>query len=147
MGLLVSLAVLGPNLLLLRFPPSVPMPTAEIPRPLAWTERAGQALCMVVPAITAAGELVWWWAAPVLAGLAGYYLLWGRYLRTGRRGDTLYRSAWGIPVPMAVLPVGVFLATAAWLSNPWVALAALVLGAGHIPAALLVSRPARTPAP
>lgn len=45
---------------------------------------------------------------------------------------------------MAILPVVVFLASAAWLSNPWIAAAAVILAVGHIPAALLIAR-ARVP--
>ncbi|QIZ99800.1 hypothetical protein [Leifsonia sp. PS1209] len=140
LGLIMALAVLAPNLLLVWFPPLSPMPEARVPRLLGWLERAGQALCLVVPPITEPGELVGWWAVPALAALAGYYALWARYLATGRAGETLYRRWWVIPVPMAVLPVVVFLSTAAWLGNLWIAAAALVLAAGHIPASLIIAR-------
>lgn len=43
---------------------------------------------------------------------------------------------------MAILPVIVFLAAAALLNNLWVAVAALVLAAGHVPAAVLIARTA-----
>lgn len=144
LGLIVSLAVLAPNLLLVLFPPRTPLPPSHVPRPLGWIERAGQVVCMVVPAITAPGELVEWWAIPAFTGLAGYYALWARYLSTGRDGATLYRPWWVVPVPMAILPVVVFLSTAAWLSNPWIALAAVVLAVGHIPASAIIARAART---
>lgn len=140
LGLAVGLAVLAPNLLLVWFPPRVPVPQAHVPRLLGWIERAGQALCLVVPAITSHGELVGWWALPVFVALAGYYALWARYLFTGRVGATLYRPWWVVPVPMAILPVVAFLSTAAWLSNPWIAIAATILAVGHIPAALIIAR-------
>lgn len=141
---MVGLAVLAPNLLLVLFPPRTPPPTAHVPRPLGWIERAGQALCLVVPAITQPGALVVWWAIPVSAGLVGYYALWARYLLTGREGTTLYRPWWVVPVPMAILPVVVFLSAAVWLSNPWTAVSALVLAAGHIPASALIARALHT---
>jgi hypothetical protein len=75
-----------------------------------------------------------------LAVLAGYDALWARYLVTGRAEATLYRPWRAVPVPMAVLPVVVFLATAACLGNAWIAVAAAVLAAGHIPAAALIAR-------
>ena len=140
LGLAVGLAVLAPNLLLMRFPPRVPIPTTPVPRALAWLERIGQAMCLVVPAITQPGPVVGWWALPVFGGLAGYYALWGRYLLTGRAGAALYRPSWVVPVPMALLPVEVFLSTAAWLSNPWIAVAAVVLACGHIPVSAIVAR-------
>lgn len=143
LGLTVGLAVLAPNLLLLVFPPRTPLPAAQVPAPLAWIERTGQALCLVVPAATLPGELVGWWAVPTFAALAGYYALWARYLLTGRNGVALYLPWWAIPVPMALLPVMVFLCTSAWLSNPWIALAAAVLAVGHIPASAIIARQAR----
>lgn len=144
LGLIVSLAVLAPNLLLVLFPPRTPPPRVHVPRLLGWIERAGQVLCMVLPAITEPGEIARWWAFPAFVGLAGYYALWARYLSTGREGATLYRPWWVVPVPMAILPVVVFLSTAAWLNNPWIALAALVLAVGHIPASAIFARAVHT---
>lgn len=140
LGLVIGLAVLAPNLLLLWFAPRNPMPAPRIPVVLGWVERAGQALCLVVPAFTAPGALVGWWAAPAVAALVGYYLLWARYVFTGRDQAMLYRRWWVLPVPMAVLPVVVFLSAAGWLSNIWVAASAIVLAVGHIPASLMIAR-------
>lgn len=140
LGLVVGLCVLAPNLLLVWFPPSVPAPAVHVPRLLGWLERAGQALCLVVPAITQPGQLIGWWAVPAVVALAGYYALWARYLLDGRAATALYRPWWVVPVPMAILPVLVFLSTAALLSNPWIAVAGVVLATGHIPASLIVAR-------
>lgn len=142
LGLIVSIAVLAPNLLLLVAPPRTPLPSARVPGALTLLERAGQALCLVVPAITEPGELRWWGFVVVVAALAVYYGLWMRYLVGGRDGAALYRPLWRVPVPMAIAPVVAFLGAAAWLSNPWVAGAAAVLAAGHIPASILIARDA-----
>lgn len=139
-GLIIGLAVLAPNVLLLWFPPATPMPSPRIPTLLSWLERAGQALCLVVPAITAPGVILGWWSVPAVAALLGYYALWARYLFTGRDQATLYRPWWVVPVPMAVLPVVVFFSTAGWLSNVWIAASAVILAAGHIPASLIIAR-------
>ncbi|WP_314138877.1 hypothetical protein [uncultured Plantibacter sp.] len=143
-GLVVGLAVLAPNLLLLWFPPSVAIPATRAPRPLIWLERAGQASCLVVPAITVPGVVMWEWAIPVLVALVGYYAMWGRYLLGGRDGTMLYQRWWWVPIPMAVLPVVVFLCAAAWLSNPWIAVAAAVLAAGHLPVSAMAAPSGRT---
>jgi len=140
LGLVVSLAVLAPNLLLVAFPPRTAISRVRIPLLLTVLERGGQALCLVVPAITEPGETRWWWAVPVAAAVSTYYALWGRYLMTGRIASALYRPLWRVPVPMAILPVVAFAAAAAWLGNGWIALAALVLAAGHIPASVLIAR-------
>lgn len=140
LGLAVSIAVLAPNLLLLVFPPRTRPPATEVPWPLSWLERGGQALCVVVPAITATGQPVWPVAAVVAAAIVAYYALWARYLTLDRSWAALYRPALGVPVPMAILPVVAFAATAVWLNAPWVAVAAGILAAGHIPSSAIIAR-------
>jgi hypothetical protein len=140
LGLAVSVAVLAPNLLLWRWPPHPAIPHVAIPSALMAIERAGQALCLVVPLITAPGRISWLWILPAGAAYLGYVGLWARYLVTGRPVSALYGALWDIPVPMAILPVAVFLCAAAWLGNPWIALSAIVLAAGHIPASLRIAR-------
>lgn len=140
LGLAVALAILLPNLLLIWFPPAEPWPAVRVPWLLTAFERAGQALCLVVPAITVPGPLVWWWLVAVAAAIAGYYGSWVRYLVRGRSPRALYGPIGPVPVPMAILPVAAFLTAAAWLSNPWLAAAAVVLGVGHIPASVIIAR-------
>ncbi|MCR2763898.1 hypothetical protein NQ152_10320 [Microbacterium sp. zg.B48] len=143
LGLIVALAVLAPNALLLWLPPRGGFPPVRLPGILSWLERAGQALCLVIPVITEPGPQRWQWAAVVVGiGLVGYYALWARYLAAGRTSALLYAAAWKVPVPMAILPVVIFAATGAWLGNLWVIGSALVLAAGHIPASLLIARAA-----
>jgi hypothetical protein len=140
LGLAVALAVLLPSLLLVWFPPTEPWPDVAVPRILTALERVGQALCVVVPAVVLPGTLVWPWLIVAIAALAGYDALWGRYLDRGRSLRLLYGPFWRVPVPMAILPVVTFLAAAAWLSNPWLAVAAVVLAIGHIPASVIIAR-------
>jgi hypothetical protein len=155
LGLAVSIAVLAPNLLMLWFPPVdlVRAPDGAgrsdlsgPPAPLIGLERAGQALCLTVPAITVPGPIIWWILIPTVWALAVYYALWVRYLRAGCSAMLLYRPLWRVPVPMAILPAAVFLAAAAWLSNPWIAIAALILAAGHIPVSVITARATEDPA-
>lgn len=143
LGLIVSIAVLAPNLILLWRPPVTKPPETRVPSSLEWLERAGQALCLVVPAITLPGRITWWWAIPAVLAIGAYYGLWVRYLADGRRLALLYAPVWRVPVPMAILPVAAFLCAALWLGNLWIAAAAVVLAAGHIPVSLLTSRSAR----
>ena len=140
LGLLVSAAVLAPNLLLLAYPPRAPAPAVRVPAPLVWLERTGQAACLVVPAATRAGDLAWGWMIPTAIALLVSFALWGRYLARGRRVAHLFDPVARIPVPLAIIPVVVFLCASAWLGNPWIALAAVVLAAGHVPVALHTAR-------
>ncbi|MGP3536123.1 hypothetical protein ACTU3I_15110 [Microbacterium sp. RD1] len=143
LGLAISLAVLAPNLILVVAPPRRPLPPVRPAWPLGVLERAGQALCLVVPAITVGGRPSWGWSVPTAAAVVAYYALWARYLRRGRRSETLYAPWWRVPVPMAILPVVAFASGAALLANPWVAGAAAILAAGHIPAASIIARAVR----
>ncbi|GIT80706.1 hypothetical protein LLS1_23750 [Leifsonia sp. LS1] len=143
-GLIVGVAVFAPSLLLLAFPPRDRLPTIRPALALTVLERAGQALCLVVPAITEPGGLLWWWALPAALTLLAYDALWARYLVRGRRAELLFESVIGVPVPMAILPVAVFACAAAWLVNPWLAGSAIILAAGHIPVSLAGRNALRT---
>jgi hypothetical protein len=140
LGLALSLAIFAPSLSLAWFPPRPAVPAGVAPRPVTVLERAGQALCVTIPAITV-GASVSWWRFPLVGALVlAYWALWVRFLATGRPLAALFGPVWGVPVPMALLPVAAFLAGAAWLENPWVAIAAAVLAAGHIPSSLITAR-------
>lgn len=151
-GLLVSAAILAPTLLLVAFPARGTPGVLIRPRLLiVGLERAGQAGCLVAPALTGttpdssisavAGGLV------VAVLVAGYYALWVRFFLQGRSFVDLYRRFWILPVPMAVLPVLAYGATALWLGSWWVGVAAAVLACGNIPAALLIARQVNPPRP
>lgn len=140
LGLALSLAIFTPSLSLVWFPPRPAVPAGVAPRPVTVLERAGQALCVTIPAITVGASVSWWWFSLVAALVLAYWALWVRYLAIGRPLAALFGPVWGVPVPMALLPVAAFLAGAAWLENPWVAIAAGVLAAGHIPSSLITAR-------
>jgi len=140
LGLALGLAVFAPNLLLLWFPPRPPMGDVRVPGIFVVLERAGQALCVTVPAITVGASVHWWWLIPVAVFVFAYWALWVRFLRAGRPLQALLGPVRGVPVPMALLPVLAFLAGAVWLGNPWLAIAAVVLAAGHIPTSVITAR-------
>jgi hypothetical protein len=137
-GLAIGLAVLAPNLLLLRFPPRDGMRRVPVPLGLTILERAGQAGCLALVAFPL-GEHPWWLVGVTAAELA-YLALWARYLLRGRTFALLYRRLGPLPVPMAVFPVLAFGLAAAWGASPWLAVATVVLAAGHIPASWLIAR-------
>ncbi|QEW02796.1 hypothetical protein [Microbacterium lushaniae] len=142
-GLIVSAIVLLPNLLLVALPPRTPLPRPRVPVLWAAAERVGQALCLVVPAVTAPGGSAPGWSIVVVVAVVAYLALWGRYLRTGRQAAALFDPVWRVPVPMAILPVVAFAATAAWLLSPWIAASAALLAIGHIPSSLTRARALR----
>lgn len=143
-GAAVSLMILAPNAILLVFRPVDTPPPTRPPRLLMWIERAGQALCLVVPALTGHQPGGPWWSVPLFACAAVYIGLWGRYVATGRRIAALYAPLGPIPVPMALFPVAAFLCAAGWLGSWWIALAATILAIGHIPLSLTTARATRS---
>jgi hypothetical protein len=136
MGWLIPLLVLLPNALLMRFPPrEKPADVSTVSLPPRLLERLGQVGVLVIPCFyrlrfsgaVSVGSLV----AMALA-LVGYYLGWLRYARGGQQYALLFEPMWGIPLPMAVLPVVYFVAASALLRSWYLALATIVFGVGHL---------------
>jgi hypothetical protein len=139
LGGLVTLAVLLPNLLYLRFPPvdTPPEPPARPPRGrvMEIIERVGQAGVFILPFFYQIGplSLTGRLALAVMAiMLIFYYSGWVRYVRKGRHNSALYRPMLGIPLPMAVAPILYFFAAAILLSSWLLAVATAILAVGHL---------------
>ena len=73
-----------------------------------------------------------WWIVASFSAMVLYEIYWARYFRSGRTMRDQYGSMLGIPVPGASLPVVAFLLLAVYGCNPILAVAASVLGIGHI---------------
>lgn len=140
LGLVVSLAIFAPSLLLVVFPARPRLESFPTPLVLQVFERVGQVLCVTVPAATAPGGVVWWAVVPTALAVAVYWALWGRYLLSGCARSTLFDAVRGVPVPMALAPVLALFAAAVWLQNPWIAASAGILAIGHIPTSVIAAR-------
>ena len=142
-GLLVGLAILLPSLLLLPFPargtPQLPAESLG----LTLLERGGPVRCQQRATNTSDAPGSWWWGAAVVVCVLVYYGLWIRFFSTGRPFLALYAPVGPIPVPMAIFPVLAFLCCAAWLSNWWLAAAAVVLAVGHVTTSLRIAHTVR----
>lgn len=138
-GMVASLLVLLPNLVLVAAPPRDGFARVALPPALEWGERAAQAACLALPALTA-GTTDLRWAPGYLAALTAYYALWTRYLVRGRRRGRLYDTVLGMPVPMAVAPVIAFACAAGIVGSLPTLLATVALGATHVPVACLTGR-------
>ncbi|MBN2004660.1 MAG: hypothetical protein JXA21_14990 [Anaerolineae bacterium] len=136
MGWLIPLLILLPNVLIVRFPPAdKPQDASGVNRLLEVLERLGQVGVFVIPCfyrvrvwgVVAAVSL-----AVMALALVCYYLGWLRYVRRGRRYALLFAPMWGIPLPMAVMPI-IYFGTAAALLRSWpLAAATLALAVGHL---------------
>ncbi len=144
-GLLIALAILAPNFLLLPFPPTgAPDPAPRTSTIAGVLERVGQVGCLVLAVIVAPVPGHPAWLVALIALVAVYYLLWARYLVGGRRFRLLYAPLGPIPVPLALAPVLAFLAASAWMQNWLLAVAAVVLGVGHVTVSVTIARAVRT---
>jgi hypothetical protein len=138
MGWLIPLLMLLPNALMVRFPPTDRSENASgVNRWLEALERLGQAGVFVIPCFyririqdaIASVSLVM-----MALALTGYYICWLRYIQRGRRYALLFAPIWGIPLPMAVMPVIYFGAAAAVIRSWPLAATTLVFAIGHLAA-------------
>jgi len=136
-SLMLTAAVLLPNLVLLLLPPrqAEKYGTSADSFPLTIIERAGQVSCFVLPLffpLAFAGSLVIAGWTVMSLSLGCYYAGWIRFFIQGRDYSLLFRPMLGLPVPMALSPVIYFLFASLVLGSIYQAIAAAILGAGHI---------------
>lgn len=136
MGWMIPVLVLFPSLLLMRFPPTgKPAGRSGVNRWLALMERLGQAGVFVIPCfyrLRVEDAIAWAGLLAMGLALAVYYLAWLRYFRLGRKYGLLFAPLWGIPLPLAVMPVVYFSAAAAVVRSWYLAPATLVFAIGHL---------------
>lgn len=125
-----------PSILLILCLPPKNKPAAEPDGKMVWVvlERAGQVGC-IVALCTATGFYYGKnqiWMSGMIACICIYYTLWGRYLVKRRDYAVLFMPFAGIPVPMAVFPIGAFLFAACWGESIWLGVATVLFGIGHI---------------
>ena len=136
-GILLDIVMLLPSIVSAILPPQgAPALTTELAPVFAVLERAGQVGCVIVLALSRDAlhkKTIDVWFVLMALCLVLYYTTWVRYFAGGRNAVWLGRPLLGIPIPLAVLPIGVFAFAAIWAGSPWLALATAVLAAGHIP--------------
>jgi hypothetical protein len=139
-GGLVTVLVLLPNLLWMLFPPREQPerdagPKSELYRLMEVLEWVGRVAAFVLPFFYRveaqnARQVV---ALAVMAlALLLYYAGWARYFVRGRGYALLFAPFLGLPLPLAVSPIVYFLAASALFGSWCLALAALLLGVGHL---------------
>ncbi|WEK56040.1 MAG: hypothetical protein P0Y55_08320 [Candidatus Cohnella colombiensis] len=72
------------------------------------------------------------WLAMSFLLMIIYELCWIRYFTNKHREGMLYRSYYGIPVPLASLPVMAFLLLGIYGEVIWLIASAIIIGIGHI---------------
>ena len=143
-SLLITAAVLVPNLVFLAFPPKnvAKYGKAEDSALFTVIERVGQVSAFVLPLLfplsfSGTWTLVAWFA---MGMLLSYYSLWVRFFAGNRDYALLFRPALGVPAPMAIAPVLYFLLSSLVLGSVWQAIAASILGVGHVTTSIREAR-------
>lgn len=136
-GLAFLLALFVPNLVwAFAARPAGYDPSGERPV-LQWCERIGQVLVVATALVFDDTNLrPWtgwsWWLVAAILLMAAYGAAWIRYFASAHTMTDFYRSLFGVPVPLAILPVAAFIALGVYGPALPLVLAAIVLGVGHI---------------
>ncbi|MEV8515449.1 hypothetical protein [Dactylosporangium sp. NPDC051484] len=136
-GAVFLLALFVPNLVWSRTAKPAGYDASGENRVLRIAERAGQALTTTTSLIFAdTNPRHWspwsWWLVAAAAAMVTYELSWVRYFRSRRTSHEFYRSLFGVPVPLAVLPIAAFLLLGIYGRLLPLIAATAVLGIGHI---------------
>lgn len=133
MGALYIALLLVPNLLAAkRLPSGLSALSQNENRILLAFERIGQILLVCCALIFSGGTLRPVFLIAALLAMLLYELYWVRYLKSGRTMTDFYHPLLFIPLPGAVLPVLAALLLSAGNSNPFLSVAGLIFGIGHI---------------
>lgn len=138
MGALFLVLLIAPNLLWTKNKPKgYEEQVKGESRLLLFFERLGEVLVSCTVLIFSGFNFQGWsaWAGFLLAALLLmllYELYWLRYFKSDRELKDFYSSLLGIPVAGATLPVLAFLLLGIYGRNPFLILATLLLGVGHI---------------
>lgn len=136
-GAVFLLGLFVPNLLWSRTARPAGYDPAGEPVTLRILERAGQALTTTAALIFRDTNLhpwsPWsWWFVAAATLMVAYEVCWVRYFTSERTLNDFYRSRFGVPVPLATLPVAAFLLLGAYGRILPLIVAVAVLGVGHI---------------
>lgn len=100
-------------------------------------ERAGQVCCtcsaLIFVDFNIAPFSAWsFWLAASFLLMVIYEVCWIRYFTGEHTEENFYRSFYGIPVPLASLPVAAFLLLGIYGKVIWMIASAVIIGIGHI---------------
>jgi len=148
-GAVFLAALFVPNLVWARWAKPAGYDPSGEPLVLRLLERAGQALTTATAlffADTNPGPWSPWsaWLVGAVAAMVAYEACWVRYFTSRRTLSDFYRSALGVPVPLATLPVLAFLLLGVYGRLVPLIAATVLLGVGHI-GIHLISRRGRWP--
>ncbi|MNJ58152.1 hypothetical protein D3C77_537740 [compost metagenome] len=135
-GLIYLLMLFIPNIIWSKKQPVDHVKTNEN-KILVWFERVGQVGCIgsviIFSDFNIAAFSAWsGWLISSFLLMILYEICWIRYFTNEHTEENFYRSFYGIPVPLASLPVMAFLLLGIYGKVIWLIAFAILLGIGHI---------------
>lgn len=138
MGLIFLVMLMAPNLMWTKNKPqNYDKYVTNENKFLLFLERAGEAtvscLALIFSDFNLQGFTVWEiWLLAACILMVLYEIFWIRYFRSEKTMQDFYSSLLGVPVAGATLPVLAFLLLGIYGRNPFLVLAVIILGIGHI---------------
>jgi hypothetical protein len=134
-GGILSILVLLPNLAWMIFPGASDPKPNKVPAFLPVLENVSRIAILLLPFFyTPVFNQAFSLPAGIGAALAQgvYYAAWIRYFTHGRAASLMRSPLWGIPLPLAVAPVVLFLFASLLIQSGLVFLCAVIFGFAHI---------------
>lgn len=135
-GLIYLLMLFIPNIIWSKNQP-INYDTTEENKILLLFERVGQVCCtfsvLIFDDFNITSFSIWtlWFIISFLLMIL-YEICWIRYFINERTEYNFYRSFYGIPIPLASLPVIAFLLLGIYGKVIWLIISAIILGIGHL---------------
>lgn len=135
-GLILSMIILLPNLLVLFFPPlNIPQTISEAHILFTILERVGQIGCFVLPILlgkTISKLNMNYFVIGMVVCVLVYYGCWFRFFFGGRDFYLLFKPLGIIIIPMAFAPILYFCLLALWTKSYLLGISTIVFAIGHI---------------
>jgi hypothetical protein len=134
-GAIVPVLILLPNLIWFLLPQTSSGNNSHVPLALSIAEHIGRAGIIVIPffySLDFSRRFSMVALAIGILALLLYYVVWGRYFVGGRTPELMGAALMGIPLPLAVAPVVLLLASSYLMGSWWMAGAAVFFGIAHI---------------
>jgi hypothetical protein len=137
---LIPLLIFLPNLVLIIAPPakdSLPEKISKsisyiIVEAIEWISRLSVLILPFFNKVYLGGGIENWCLGIMIIAMSIYYLVWARYILSGRDYRLLYASIWKVPLPLAISPFIYFLGASFILHSMSMLLMAIIFGAAHI---------------
>ena len=140
LGGIIAIAIILPNLLVVFYPPNLKQANVSVrvdrlSQAMNIFERVGQIGSFTIPFFyqLKCSTILDITILIIMSGaLVIYFTGWTRYIVKGRNEGLFYKSMFGLPLPMAIMPVVYFISASVLLSSGWLLTSAILIGAGHI---------------